>query len=97
MAAMASPLPRTPRGAARTGRLAWMGHWTPKESFDRYVQKVGQRPRIYSFDLAGYGTLQFPEREVYALAGFSDKTLETMRFLEEDKYALIRKIESIDL
>ncbi|NRB76677.1 MAG: TROVE domain-containing protein, partial [Verrucomicrobiales bacterium] len=76
---------------------AWMGHWTPKESFDRYVQKVGQRPRIYSFDLAGYGTLQFPEREVYALAGFSDKTLETMRFLEEDKYALIRKIESIDL
>lgn len=76
---------------------AWMGHWTPKESFDRYVKKVGQRPRIYSFDLAGYGTLQFPEREVYALAGFSDKTLETMRFLEEDKHALIRKIESIDL
>ncbi|MEM6473781.1 MAG: TROVE domain-containing protein [Planctomycetota bacterium] len=76
---------------------AWIGNWTPKAAFDRYVQKVGQRPRIYSFDLAGYGTLQFPEREVYALAGFSDKTLETMRFLEEDKNALLKKIESIDL
>ena len=76
---------------------AWIGNWTPKAAFDRYVQKVGQRPRIYSFDIAGYGTLQFPEREVYALAGFSDKTLETMRFLEEDKNALLKKIESIDL
>ncbi len=76
---------------------AWMGHWTPKEQFDRYVKKVGQRPRIYSFDLAGYGTLQFPEREVYTLAGFSDKTMETMRFLEEDKTALLREIECIEL
>ena len=76
---------------------AWMGHWTPKEQFDRYVDKVGKRPRIYSFDLAGYGSLQFPEREVYALAGFSDKTMDTMRFLEEDKSALLREIERIEI
>ena len=76
---------------------AWMGHWTPKDSFDRYVDKVGKRPRIYSFDLAGFGTLQFPEQEVYALAGFSDKTLETMKFLEQEKRALVREIESISL
>lgn len=76
---------------------AWVGSHTPKVQFDRYVKKVGKRPRIYSFDLAGYGTLQFPEREVYTLAGFSDKTMETMRFLEEDKSALLREIERIDL
>ncbi len=76
---------------------AWMDYWTPKEAFDRYVSKVGQRPRIYSFDLAGYGTLQFPEKEVYTLAGFSDKTMDTMKFLEEDKAALIREIEGIEL
>ena len=76
---------------------AWVGHHTPKAQFDRYVQKVGQRPRIYSFDLAGYGTLQFPERDVYTLAGFSNKTMETMRFLEEDKTALLREIERIEL
>ncbi|MCG8598757.1 MAG: TROVE domain-containing protein [Verrucomicrobiales bacterium] len=76
---------------------AWMGHWTPKEAFQRFAQKVGKRPRVYSFDLAGYGTLQFPEKEVYALAGISDKTMETMKFLEEDKQALLREIESIKL
>lgn len=76
---------------------AWMGHWTPKDSFQRFAQKVGKRPRVYSFDLAGYGTLQFPENEVYALAGMSDKTMETMKFLEEDKQALLREIESIKL
>ena len=74
---------------------AWMGHWTPKVAFQRFAQKVGKRPRVYSFDLAGYGTLQFPEKEVYALAGISDKTMETMKFLEEDKQALLREIESI--
>ncbi|MEO0414301.1 MAG: TROVE domain-containing protein [Verrucomicrobiota bacterium] len=76
---------------------AWKGYWTPHAAVDRYVKKFGQRPKIYSFDLAGLGTLQFPEKDVYALAGFSDKTMETLRFLEEDKRALIKKIEAIDL
>lgn len=76
---------------------AWMGYYCPKEAFDRYVKRVGLRPRIFSFDLAGYGTLQFPEKDVYTMAGFSDKTMETMRFLEEDKSALIREIEKIEL
>ena len=44
-----------------------------------------------------YGTLQFPERNVYCLAGFADKALQTMRFLEEDKSALLREIEAIEL
>ena len=74
-----------------------MGYYCPKDEFDRYVAKVGQRPKIYSFDLAGYGTLQFPEQDVYTMAGFSDKTMETMGFLEEDKSALIREIEKIEL
>ncbi len=67
---------------------AWMGRWTPQKEFAKFVKRSGQRPRIYSFDLAGHGTLQFPQRDVYCLAGFSDKTMETMRFLEEDKQAL---------
>ena len=76
---------------------AWMNSWTPKVEFDRYVNKVGKRPRIHLFDLAGYGTLFFPEKEVYTLAGFSDKTMDTLKFLEKDKSALIREIESIEL
>lgn len=76
---------------------AWMGYYCPKDAFSEYVKRVGRRPKVYSFDLAGYGTLQFPERDVYTMAGFSDKTMETMRFLEDDKNALIREIENIDL
>lgn len=76
---------------------AWMGYHTPAESYRQYAAKTGKRPRVFSFDLAGYGTLQFPEPEVFALAGFSDKTMETLRFLESDKSALIREIEHIAL
>ena len=45
----------------------------------------------------GYGPLQFPARNVFCLAGFSDKALQTMRFLEEDEGALVREIESVEL
>ncbi len=76
---------------------SWMGPYCPKEAFSKYVKKVGQRPKVYSFDLAGYGTLQFPEQDVYTMAGFSDKTMETIQFLEEDKTTLIRQIEQIVL
>lgn len=37
---------------------------------------------------SGYGTLQFPERQVYCLAGFSDKTLDTLKQLDADPFAL---------
>lgn len=76
---------------------AWMGRYVPTKAFEAHVRKAGKRPRVYSFDLAGYGSLQFPEREVYALAGFSDKTMETLKFLDEDKGALLREIEKIAL
>lgn len=75
----------------------WIGHDAPTGTFAQYKRRAGADPRIFSFDLAGYGTLQFPERNVFCLAGFSDKALETMRFLEEDKAALFQEIEAIEL
>jgi len=75
----------------------WIGHNAPVKTFADYKRRTGSDPRVFSFDLAGYGTLQFPERHVYCLAGFSDKALQTMSFLEEDKGALLREIEAIEL
>ena len=75
----------------------WIGHNAPTATFAAYKQRTGADPRVFSFDLAGYGTLQFPERNVFCLAGFSDKALQTMRFLEEDKHALLREIEAIPI
>lgn len=76
---------------------AWTNHWTPAQAFNAYRKRTNADPYVYSFDLAGYGTLQFPKRNVYSLAGFSDKALQTMKFLEEDKNALVREIESIQI
>jgi 60 kDa SS-A/Ro ribonucleoprotein len=75
----------------------WIGNDAPTATFTAYKQRTASDPRVFSFDLAGYGTLQFPERNVYCLAGFSAKALQAMRFLEEDKSALFREIEAIEL
>lgn len=49
---------------------------------------------MYSIDLAGYGTLQVPEKDVYCLAGFSEKIFDLMMYLEEDKNALLNTIKA---
>ena len=52
---------------------------------------------MFSFDLNGYGLLQFPERQVCCLAVLSDKTLETLKLLDANPGALIRVIEAVEL
>lgn len=77
---------------------AWAGGYdTPKKEFEGYCERAGIRPAIYSFDLQGYGTLQFPEQNVYAFAGFSEKVFDVVRLFEEDRNALVNKIEAIEL
>jgi hypothetical protein len=75
----------------------WMNGGEPSKAFAAYKRQYGADPRVFSFDLAGYGTLQFPERNIYCLAGFSDKALEMLKFLESDKQALIAEIEAMEL
>lgn len=75
----------------------WVGGYAPTSTFEEWKRRTGSDPAVFSFDLAGYGTLQFPERNVFCLAGFSDKALQTMKFLEEDKDALVAEIEAIEL
>ena len=75
----------------------WMGYTTPSSEFKSYKSKFGANPFVYSWDLAGYGTLQFPENNVFALAGFSDKVFDIMKMMEMDKKALYNEIKSIQL
>jgi hypothetical protein len=75
----------------------WVGYTTPTKEFNEYKKKFNCEPIVYSWDLAGLGTLQFPERNVYGLAGFSDKVFEVIKFIEEDKMALINRINQIQL
>lgn len=79
---------------------SWMSHSrydNAKVGYHDYVNRVGIAPKLYSWDLAGYGTLQMPEKDVYCLAGFSEKVLNIMGLLEQDKEALIHTIEAVEL
>lgn len=75
----------------------WQGYYTPKEAFEKYRQRYKATPYVYSFDLTGYGSLQFPESNVFALAGFSEKVFDLMQLLETDRNALIKRIEAVEL
>lgn len=71
----------------------WIGHDTPTKALAEYERRTGAKPFIHSFDLQGYGTLQFPQDRVACLAGFSEKVFDVMPMLEQDKMALVREIE----
>ncbi len=75
----------------------WIGYESPTRQFAEYKKKFGANPFVYSWDLAGLGTLQFPEQNVFALAGFSDKVFDIMKMMELDKKALYNEIKAIKL
>lgn len=79
---------------AQSWRETYYGQDSVPAVFEKYCSTVGTRPHLYSIDLAGYGTSQFPQDKVYLLAGLSQKIFDLMKFLEEDKTALIKKVES---
>lgn len=75
----------------------WMGHYSPSAEFAKYKVKYGANPYVYSWDLNGLGTLQFPESNVFALAGFSDKVFDVMKWLETDRSKLYQMIDEISI
>ncbi len=74
----------------------WVGGGAPVASFAAYRQRTGCSPAIYSIDLTGYGSLQFPYGKVFALGGFSEKLFELLPLLEEDPEALINRVKAIE-
>lgn len=75
----------------------WIADGWGRAAYANYKMRTGADPLIYSFDLQNYGSMEFPERNVFCLAGFSDKIFDIMKVLEEDREALIHKVESIVL
>jgi hypothetical protein len=75
----------------------WVGGGAPVQPFVEYQQRYAVAPRVYSFDLKGYGTMQFPQERVYCLAGWSERVFEIMQKLDGDPAALVREVESMPL
>ncbi len=71
----------------------WKGRSVPDQAFSKYCQRTGANPFVYSIDLTGYGTLQFPQTKVFCLAGLSGEIFKVMEKLEVDRSALIHEIE----
>ena len=75
----------------------WVGGGAPVAAFAAYQKQYGVAPRVYSFDLKGYGTLQFPQERVYCLAGWSDRVFDVMQKLDRDPEAMVHEVEAISL
>lgn len=80
------------------GHSGYYGYNTtgPKE-LEAYRKRTGANPMTYNWDLAGLGSLQFPENQVATLAGWSDKVFDIMKLVETDKKALVHTIEKIEI
>lgn len=72
-----------------------MQHWVGGDSsYGTYLEwkdLTGSDPELWSIDLAGYGTTQFPAARARQLFGFSEKIFEVMSDIEE---SLVDKIEA---
>lgn len=73
----------------------WVGYTSPEADFQAYKRANGVDPYIYSIDLAGYGSAQFCNDRVLALAGFSEKLFDVMKLAEQDRNAIIEEINKI--
>lgn len=75
----------------------WAGAWggAPTKVHAAYNRKYDCAPYIYSMDLTGHGDMMFPEERVAAIPGFSEKIFDLIKVLEQDKDALIKKIEAV--
>ena len=68
---------------------------SPIPTYNGYCTATGANPFIYSFDLKGYGSMQFPSERVMCVAGFSEKVLTLLPLLEQDRNALVNTIKQV--
>jgi len=66
------------------------------EQFLQYKRTINPNVKLYSFDLTGYGTVQFPQTDpnVVLLSGWSDRVLEFISKYENFGTNMIQEIES---
>lgn len=73
------------------------GHETAQTSLNTYKQRFNCNPFVYSFDLQGYGSMQFKDAKTLCIAGFSDKIFNVIKLLEQDRNALLNTIRNYEI
>jgi hypothetical protein len=84
-------------GDRNNSYYGWGGEASANKAMPALKSRTNSDPYLYSFDLAGYGSLQFPETKVAAIAGYDDKVFDIMALAERDKQALVNEIKKIVL
>ncbi len=65
--------------------------------FEAYRREVNPNVKLFAIDLQGYGHLQFPQKNVYHIAGWSEKIFDVIKLLLQDKDALLNTIKSYEI
>jgi len=68
------------------------------EQFEAYKRNVNPKALLYSIDLAGYGTAQFPmsDKSVVTLAGWSEKLLDFISKFEAGRGDALARIDKME-
>jgi 60 kDa SS-A/Ro ribonucleoprotein len=65
--------------------------------FQKYKTRTKSDAFLFNWDMRGLGSLNFPERNVATLAGWSDRVFTIMGLVERDKQAMVNEIRKIEL
>jgi 60 kDa SS-A/Ro ribonucleoprotein len=76
-------------------RYGGYGYSNPAPALAEYQRRTKATPKVFAFDLTGYGSTQFPEKGVYQMSGFSDKSVAMIGKFREDPAALISEVKKI--
>jgi hypothetical protein len=77
---------------------SWLHQERGKEVLAGYRRRSGSDPFVYTIDLRGYGSGQFPTGgKVFEVAGFSEKVFDLIALAEQDPNVLLKTIEAIEL
>lgn len=76
----------------------WGGGSTPANvALAQYRKRYNATPVCYGFNLAGTGTLQFPEDQVISIAGFTFKVFELLNTLQTGLSSFVAELDKVDV
>lgn len=75
----------------------WQAGRAPNHELTAYRQQYTANPTVYGFNLAGAGTLQFPENQVVSIAGFSFRVFDLLNTLQRGLSSFVDEIDKIDI
>lgn len=74
----------------------WGGDVSANKYWNMY-KRTHANAKLFSFDLAGYGTITFPEQDVFCMAGYSDHVFEIMNKLDKDKKYFVKEVMNFEI